>query len=405
MFDGYLSLGGDELINIARTKAYLNRYLPGIDVKCADCEGLHNALADAAYTTVSASGNAAPWYRSAQPDSADFYGFLPTAITGLEDSTRTVEMTELSGDGAAPGLPRHEAKEIRVRGLMFAKTDAAMSVGLTWLRTVLDDAPCGRGLNCGGREMQFFYQCPGASTVSAANALVARYGRVMYRVEALEGPRIVSEYPSVSGKVLMIEYILSAGVPFIFTLPAAATTTTGVTPTSGPEVFCPPQTDAYSQMVIDPQITNIKRPPRPPSVWTVAMPSTWTRHTMNVATSFSNRNGVLIPTVNLFAGSADRRMIRVRFYRNGNSGSCDFEGEFLVTYAPAGSQVVIDGIRRSMSVWRSGTEYPAGNLILGSNGRPVTWPVLACDTGYHVVVDSVGSLGDARVTVDLSVRE
>jgi hypothetical protein len=406
MFNGYLSLGGVELVNSHRFRTYMSRFLPGVTVRCEGCEGMHNALGHAAYTTPNVSGTGrAPWYRAQQPDSANFYGFFPLTIAGIEDSTQELNLTELAGHGAAPGLARHTSKEIRVRGIMYGKDSAALAAGMTWLRSVLADEPCGQGLDCGGRELQFFTACPGATTVAAANANVNKYGRVMYDVEVLQGVRIVEEVASKAGAAVVVEFVLVAGVPWIHTFATPAVTTTGVTPTAAPEVYCAPQTDAYSNLVLDPNITNVKRPPRPPLIEPIKMPASWNRYTMNVATTITDRNGVMVPTINLHTGGADRRMVRVRFYRAGNSGSCDYEGEFLVTYAPSGSRLEIDSIRQKATLVKGGVEYPAGNLVLGSNGRPAVWPAMACDTAYHVVVDSQGSLGDARVTVDLSVRE
>lgn len=405
MFQGFLSLGGDELVNNARTAAYIRNLLPNYVVHASAgdcvCNGMHTALGHGAYS----APTGAPWYRANTPETAKFYGLYATSIEGIENSTRQAAVTELMQDGAVHALPRHASKEVRVRGVMFAADDEGMSAGMAYLRSILDDQPCGPDtVDCTGRNLQFFMSCPGASTTAEANQRVAKFARVMYRVEPLSGPTVLAELNPRLGKAREVEFILSAGVPFIFTLPQQVATTTGVTPGVSPQVNCDPVSDPYDDLVVDPNSPNVVRPPRPPLIKPIAMPQTWNRYSMTIPASLGMRWGRLVPIVRLVTTSAAQRMVRIRFYRPGNRDQCDYEGEFLVTYMPAGATLVIDGTTQEVRLQHEGRNKPAGNLVVGSDGRPVRWPAMACQSTYTIIVDTPGAL-TATVRTDIAVRE
>lgn len=402
MYDGYVALGDTELVNKARTGAYIRRFLPGIDVRCKDADYLHVALQDAAYTTPAA--DAAPWYRASNAATAKFYGLFPATVEGGEDSTREVTVTEQAGDGAIQSLARHGSRELRFRVHLFALDEEGMEAGIVWLRSVLDNYDCGGKNNCDGEDLFFYAANPSSPTTATALANADRLLRVMHRTETLSGPRVVAKFPSKAGQWWEVEFILNVGRPWQFTLPVPVTTTTNIVPTTVNEVYCPTQIDAYDELVVDPQEPGVARPPRPPLIKPVVMPSQWNRYQMTIGATFGERAGRLVPVVKIKTAASVARKLRVRFYRNGYNGACDFEGEFFVTYVPADSTLTIDGPRRKMTLLTGGVEKPAGNLVIGSDGRPALWPTMSCNSSYFVVVDSVGALA-ATVTTDISIRE
>lgn len=402
MFDGYLELGGVEIVNNARTAAYIKQWVPGLWVKCDD-DGLHRAVGDNPYDRPSL--DTAPWYRTADADTADFYGLYCTGVEGDDNSTRSMTITELTGDTAVQALARHGSKELRVKGFMVAKTKAAMESGWTWLRSVLDDNPCGGvSLYCEGRPLTFFKASPAAADNTAASALVAKYARIMYRVEPIDGPRVTAKRNSKRSVLWEVEFVLNAGVPWSHTIPAATATTTGVNPSTVGETFCPTQTDSYDDLVVDPTAPAITRPPRPPAIDPFTMPTSWNRYVMSIPSTLGARSGRVIPTIVVTTGGSVMRNVRVRFYRTGFTDTCDFEGEFYITYVPANSVLTINGPERLISVATAGDTKPAANLVVGSDGRPVKWPTMACGTSYQIYVDSVGALA-GTVRTDVSIRE
>jgi hypothetical protein len=281
-----------------------------------------------------------------------------------------------------------------------------MEAGLAWLRSVIDNTDCGDGrrANCNTKVLTYFRDDPAAPSIAAATVLVDKYGRNIYDVEAIDGLRIVKEHPKISGYTKEVEIIFGAGIPWSFTFFDNVATTSGVTPSTAAEVYCAPIADAYGRLILDPNSPTIQHPPTPPVVETMNMPTSWSRYRMTIPASFGGRHGRVVPRVTITAGATAKRMIRVRFYKAG-AATCDYDGEFLLTYLPANAIAYIDGAIGEFSILKDGEVLPAGNLILGSNSRPPTWPVMDCNSAYEVVVDTVGGIGDATVITSVAIRE
>lgn len=417
MYEGYLAFGDAddmrEILNAERTLAYARRFIPTVDVaECLPCDRIHNALGHAPY--VDPKFDTAPWYHLNDPDTANFYGLYPLSIQGIDDSTSKTMVTEFTGDGGFQAQVRHGTKEVRVRGVLLGLNRDGVQAGVRWLRSVLDWVPCGRGEICPGRELLFFRNCPGAATSAAAKGLVEKYRRRMYQVEVLDGLRVIGEHKfNQGGWAAEVEFTLSVGVPWAYTDFVPAVTSTGLTGTAVTQVTCPGLTDAYSDLVLDPKGPNLSRPPAPPNVYTAVMPSTWIRYTAVIPQSTVARWGRLTPRVQVQAKANALRMVRVRFYTDTNArpgldvAECSWEGEFLVTYVPSWSTLTIDGVRRNAELLIGGTYWrTATHLVLGSSGRPPTWPRMACDSAYLVVIDANSPLtSQDKVTIEVAVGE
>lgn len=159
-YQGYMALANDEgetieLVNAARVKAYTDNLAPSIGLRgCDDCEGLPDALGEE-YTTP--TDDFAPWYDPTDPATADFYGVYPLSFEGIDDSTRTIESAELTGDGSVVVGSRYTGKDIRVTGMAFAKDDAALYAGVSWLDSALNGTEEGR---CFGDRLNLYSSCP-----------------------------------------------------------------------------------------------------------------------------------------------------------------------------------------------------------------------------------------------------
>lgn len=157
---GYMALANDEgetleLVNAARVKAYTDNLAPSIGLRgCDDCEGLPAALGED-YTTP--TEDFAPWYDPTDPATADFYGVYPLGFEGIDDSTRSIESAELTGDGSVVVGSRFAGKDIRVTGMAFAKDEAALYAGVSWLNSALNGTEEGR---CFGDRLNIFSSCP-----------------------------------------------------------------------------------------------------------------------------------------------------------------------------------------------------------------------------------------------------
>lgn len=402
MYDGYLALGGDEVLNRARTGAYLKQLLPQVDVLCDDGT-LAESLGHSGYTTPDIDG--APWYKAGRVASGRFLGVFPGKVEGAERSTREMTVTELSGNGAILTSPRYGSKEMRYVGTAFALDEEAMEEGMAWLREALSNDGCSdQDLGCTGREAAVFAALPKDG--------VAAYGlrRNFFRVEATEGPLVTKKF-AVKGFVMwQVEFTLTAGIPWAFTSPHDVAT---LNMDEGSYNFqdpagedCSKIADAYDDYIDDPFFTGISRPPRPP----VMLPpnildiNSWRRRTVPIPTSQTQRWGRVAPVVRIATESAVQ-FVRVRFYREGASG-CNYDGEFLISYIPATAVMTLDAVRREASVTLpDGRTVPAGNLLFGSDGTPFMWPTLGCQHNYTMTVDLMPGQSGAVVMLETSVRD
>jgi hypothetical protein len=403
MYDGYLALGGSEILNRARAGAYIERFLAGkVEVVCDDAT-LAAALGHSGYTTPAIDG--APWYKAGRVASSRFLGIFPGKIEGAEASTRTVNVTELSGPGAILTSPRYGSKEMRYVGTALALDEEAMEEGMAWLREVLSNDGCSdQDLGCTGREAKMFAALPKDS--------VAAYGltRNFFRVEATEGPLPTKKFPVKGFVMWQIEFTLTAGIAWAFTSPydvgALAMDVDSWNHQDPAGENCSAALDAYDDFIDDPYFTAISRPPRPPVILppNILDINSWRRRTIQIPTSQSQRWGRVAPVVRVATTNAVQ-FLRLRFYREGYSG-CDYDGEFLVSYVPANSVLTLDSVRREATVTLpGGRAVPAGNLLFGSDGTPFLWPTLGCQHTYTMTADLMPGQTGTVVLLETSVRE
>lgn len=170
-YEGYLALGGVEIVNTERARGYLKT----ADCSCLDlneaceCDGLGDAAAalngDQETSPVVydySQIEQAPWWDEAQPDiSSRFFGVVGHRISGLYDSTRSAEVSQGITDGGIIGQQRRGTREVRVTALLLARGKDALSFGARWLDSALDPSACGRhGTGCGTADATFFTDCP-----------------------------------------------------------------------------------------------------------------------------------------------------------------------------------------------------------------------------------------------------
>lgn len=405
MFSGYLKYAGREIINSARTEAYAERFMRSLTVLPMSA-GLRERLGDDEYLSPAEDG--APWYRPENPASGRFYGLYPANLTGDEDSTRTVEVTDLTGDGAVHSRPRYEGRELRFIVVALAADEEAMSEGLAWLRDVLDPGGCmAAGRACGGWEAQMFASMPTIPDAPDPQ-------RTFYKVELLEGPKITAHLPSKRYVLRRLEFILDAGVPWAFTPEeriASVDMNVGVVSHQDPEgEDCSQELSVHSRFINDPYFTAISAPPQPPVIKppNILKITSWRRRTVAIPTSATARWGRAVPVVQVVVGDNDLQQVRLRFYkRTANLQGCDYEAEYLISYLPVNSVLTLDAITKEARVRLPGSEeeVPGEHLLYGSDGLPFTWPTLACRDAYTMTIDMMPGNSNLNIVLDLAVRE
>ena len=159
MFDGYLVLGGTEVMNQARTHAYIEESsCPPGWLRCSPCPGLENALGVDSYVGTLST---APWYDEQDPATQRFLGLYPVEMDGLDSSTRTAVIKEGILDGGVIQGTRRAVREIRVRGVLVGEGHDALDAGLSWLDAVLDGNTCSTHQGaCGEVDGCFWVTCP-----------------------------------------------------------------------------------------------------------------------------------------------------------------------------------------------------------------------------------------------------
>lgn len=401
MYNGWLEYAGIELVNAARTRKYVETFLPELSITC-ETTGLLSARGHTSY--VSPQADNAPWYRSARPATGRFYGLFPGDIIGAEDSTRTVETIELSGDGATHAKPRYEAHEIKVTVLAIAADEEAMSEGLAWLRDALHGQEC-IGTGCADNDMRMYIDRP------AAGASDNYKLRTFIRVEVIENVRVVKEFNSTRAVAKRISFIFSAGVPWAFTpkvMTGSVNPSAGGTFTDPAGQDCYTTSNAYADFVNDPYYTAIAKPPQPPNVRppNVLAVTTWRRATLAVTQSEVDRWGRVTPITTITTGAGGATQLRIRFYGGGVINSCDYEGEFLVSYIPPNATMVLDAMRKEIYlVLSNGRKVPGGHLVYGSAGLPLKWPSLGCWQTYTMCADILAGQTGISVILEAVVRE
>lgn len=160
MYEGYLTMGGTEIANATRVAAYVRNVLPGFPLKdCQGCESIPDVLGEAPYTSPLLDD--AEWIDASDPSTYDFLGFYPVEIVGMDSATTETTVVQSIGSGGYNNLPRDATREIRVRGVLVAANDLALSAGLSWLREALHPAACGQhGGSCTGTDLCYYAACP-----------------------------------------------------------------------------------------------------------------------------------------------------------------------------------------------------------------------------------------------------
>lgn len=150
-------LSGEEIVNDARTLAYLDAGYghPSLRVSGCSCPRIRELIECGSDPYVSPAADPAPWYDSSVPESADFAGFLMTEFEGLGSTFTRVNVDKITG-GAVLGRLRPQPRTLTWRGYLFGRSDCAVQFGLKWLTSNLRGSSC----FCGGEDLDLLVCCP-----------------------------------------------------------------------------------------------------------------------------------------------------------------------------------------------------------------------------------------------------
>ncbi len=224
MWNGYLRLGGNEIVNTPRVVALASSLGLPLGVECDECPGLAD-MAGAVYGDDEAFGDVttAPWYDENDPASADFIGFVGIRIRDTLDSTREASVIQRLGGGGVIGRSRNATRDVRVTGLLIGRTRLAADYGMSWLSSALDRNACGQhGDTCGLADLEWLADCPpvqGAETDSDYAAAVAPLRRLLHDVAATSGPLALEERETDCFLIYEVEFTITAQEPKVYGAP------------------------------------------------------------------------------------------------------------------------------------------------------------------------------------------
>lgn len=461
----YGALGGNELWNAARLRAYVGEGISprGFNIYCSGCDGLEDILPCITSEPPSPSGytlpelDPAPWYDDRVPESKNFAGLLVTSVTMSAPYTRSV--TQNITNGQTLGRLRLQGRTLVVHGFLIGKTACATQYGLNWLSAALDSSICSDGTRCGVSDLDFLDCCPSIGSgendcvttcVDGQNQTYVRpdelsefqraqdFWRRMHGVGVTDGPNVVSCRGGGctgcgcggKGSLLEIEFTLQTESPYLYSLAEEVYKATDLC--GGPQHCdikwfikaspsdpcpasegCPEPVDCLD----DPLCPPAPLPPLPTlPTKACGCKSMYSERVCSPAVSVRDWGSSTL-NVTIYAGSKELRNVGIRIWQNPLGMSCDDRDRFpdcaacatlLITYVPAGGTLVFSGELREITITCNGVTKNAAQSITTIDGQPFAWPDLDCvDICICAEFDCAKTAPDAtllieRVNMDLA---
>lgn len=428
MLTDYAALGaGGELWNTARLAAYLanvgSPFHSGASV--CGCETLTPVVlgeTDGVYDTPAT--DPAPWYDPDHPVTGEFLGFMPLALSGLDDNPRARTVTGAVGGGGVFGPVRELPRTVTVTGLLIGATCCGSEFGLTYLAEAL--AGC-TGDACDGDCLTMYDCCPEAGLTPAQ--FNAQHRRTYRRAALVSGPTVTGRVGSGTctrgtcgavGDIIEVEFVIVIAAPWPWTdttelldvtLPAtgtgdcidwcltsggAGTDATGGAPCAAGEcthASCTSATDPCA----DPRnsVTAPPQPTVPTASFCVPIANDRAVYTLDLSTRPTWGDDA--PMVTLTAGSADLRNVIISLYERptGTTQTCEEIADanrcapvnrWVITYVQAGGSVTIDGQIGMATIECEGSCQTASTVFGDLDGGPVKVNRLTC-AQYCLVIE------------------
>ncbi len=423
MYSGYLALAGNEIVNNARASAYATS-LGITTLGCQPCSTLRRAVWDDPYSTPEADD--APWFDPAEPSSREFAGFVGLDVTGLSRSSATRALTPLADNGAILGPVRRSHREIQVDVLAMAKTECALTYGISWLSSALRGRVCDTG--CGGDTLCFFTCCPEcppwdsiADPTDPCIDLSTQSYRYLHNVGLLSAEQPTQVRRISGGWIGQITYTLAAGDPFIYREPilmALGPRPDQIMPNytdPGVPATCSEATDCLR----DPSCPAPPAPVLPPPPIDACFPTgpfTAARVVFSLPDGRAPIWPEKVPLVFIKAGATKMERLTIRWYGNAREADCATGldpcaacAEVSIPFIPAGATLTIDGRTETAFVDCPGGPglTTAEPVLYGRGGTPFVWPVFSCGTGMcmEIIAKANTVAADAQIEIYYVVRE
>lgn len=439
-----MSVGGQELWNLPRLQAYLanvgSPFTTGADI--CGCSTLTPAMLgeeDAVYTTPAT--DPAPWYDVDLPETADFLGFMPLSITGLEDNPRARNVTNGVGGGGVFGPSRDLPRTITVTGLLIGASCCGSEFGVHYLTEAL--AGC-TGDSCDGDCVEMFNCCPDA--VMTRPEFLAAHRRTFRRTALVSGPTVISRTGNSgscargacggNGDIIEVEFVLVAAAPWPWTdqiplldvnLPIGGSgdciewCLSHAVSDTDPVCVAGECQHAPCKAAVDACADPTRPVPAPPSPsipdagFCVPIASERACYTIDLSTRPQWSSDV--PVITVLAGLTELRNVEIAIYERqtgttqtceqiADAQRCDPLNYFFITYIPAGGAVTIDGQIARATAECEGDCRTASTVFGSADGGPVKIREMTC-ASYCVCISTdplFPPSADASMTLAVSGR-
>lgn len=454
-------LGGEEIVNDARTLAYLNAGYghPSLRITggCS-CPNIQELIecGSAPYTTP--MSDPAPWFDSSVPESADFAGFLVTEFEGLGSTYTRTNVDKITG-GAILGRLRPAARTLTWRGYLFGRSDCAVQYGLKWLTANL------RGTNCvcGGEDLDLLYCCPEVSGVAPSGSIPVSGStpgcftnierppacppfaqpnafRTLKNVGLIDGPKILDQRRigcssgcgvgnTCDGDTLLmhVEFSLLAGNPYLFGCPVCLCASqkfpvaTGadcagvwikVADPNNPgidcgEADCPPAADcSQDSQDVCPTAALPVIPAFVDKCFCDVMVPVQACCPISADSFGQFFEGA--PVIEIYSGSNIMRSTTIRFFENLVGADCCSIAQdpcvqcdtLKIRFIPKNSTLTVDGTTRTITLLCPGMTTPVAAEHL--TVTPFSWPILEC-IDFCICTETEGGTVAADATVSVSI--
>ncbi|MFC8466012.1 hypothetical protein [Streptomyces sp. NPDC057250] len=420
MFSDFLALGGVEIANSTRLRAYLESVgSPLTSIGTCLCPTLTPQVLgeeDGAYTNP--ADDEAPWYDEDVPESAEFAGFMVLSVDGLDTNPVARTVTTAVSGGASLGPLRIQPRTIVVTGILLGSTCCGVEYGLHWLSEALRG--CAGGL-CDGDCMSVYACCPGEGLTAAE--FNRRHRRTLRRVALTDGPRVVSRVGDgcttgecqIGADIITVEFTLTAATPWLWT--------------DTTDIFDAPaspgaSTECIKWCVVDPaaeepaegcggccRVGNCGDPSVTPDDPSCVLPPTPTApescYCLPLAAErvcyeldLTDRPAwsVDVPMITVRPGSKNLERVTISIYERtpahegmtcaeiSDEDRCEPHSVYHIQFAQAGTALILDG-QVGRAVVECGDQCETSGDVYGHEGGPPSWKPLDCGT-YCVCIET-----------------
>lgn len=239
------------------------------------------------------------------------------------------------------------------------------------------------------------------------------YERTLYDVAMTQGPQVIAQYDlGPRGSFIQVDFALTAGNPFAYSLPVSVNTT----PLANAAFVDPDSQIALvdDSWLADPNSIVTSLPPTAPSILNPAIESisSWQRYYVPIPAAAVGDWSSSIPSLDIVSHATPITQVRVRFHPNPfgytvqQVDPLSYCSEFVVSYLPAQTKLQVDGVLERATASR-GDKAPinADHLLYGTNGGPLTWPALSCGIDYVMTIDVPPTGAIDQFEVDLQMRK